>query len=200
MKLESPAFYDSLPLTLEQAWHMLWLGVHKRNHAFHTVSVASIGLDGRPRTRVVVLRKADANSWLLRFHTDRRGDKIAEFKRDNRVAVLAYDPESKVQVRLEGVAEVHTEDAVADEAWAASRLFSRQCYGVQPQPGQAIDSGDAFALPETTEEATAPGRQNFCAVVVQVQSLEWLYLAASGHRRARFTRALDGITSQWLTP
>jgi pyridoxamine 5'-phosphate oxidase len=200
MKPEPPDFYDSLPLTLEQAWHMLVLGVHKRNHAFHTVSVASIGPDGRPRVRVVVLRKGDATSWQLRFHTDRRADKIAEFQRDSRVAVLAYDPVSKVQVRLEGVAEVHVDDSIADEAWAASRLFSRQCYGVQPQPGKVIDTGNAFALPETTEEATAAGRQNFCAIVVQVQSLEWLYLAASGHRRARFIRQGDDVTSQWLTP
>jgi pyridoxamine 5'-phosphate oxidase len=200
MRQEAPPFYDSLPLTLHQAWHMLVLGVHKRNHAFHTISVATTGLEGQPRVRTVVLRKAEASSWQIRFHTDRRADKIAELQRDNRVSILAYDPVSKVQVRLEGAATLHMDDAVADAAWASSRLFSRQCYGVTPRPGEKIGEGGAFALPETTDEATAAGRQNFCAVTVQAQSLEWLYLAASGHRRARFERTVEGFASQWLTP
>jgi hypothetical protein len=47
----------------------------------------------------------------------------------------------------------------------------------------------------------ADGRERFCAVDIEVESLEWLYLAAHGHRRARFRRRGDGsVEAGWLVP
>ena len=46
-----------------------------------------------------------------------------------------------------------------------------------------------------------PGYGNFAVVIVRLDSLEWLFLAGEGHRRARFGWVTDGgLTSTWLAP
>lgn len=193
---EAPAFADSLPATLERAFEVLVAGVRDRRGAAHAPTLGTIGLDGRPRLRTVVLREMDAGARRLRFHTDRRSPKVLEIERDPRVALHVYDAGAKFQIRLEGRASVHRDDAIADAAWAASRPMSKVCYGSIPGPGEAIAAGDAYDLP--AEEEVEGGRANFAAVVMTIERLETLYLAFGGHRRAGFRFDPDEAT--WLVP
>ncbi len=198
-----PAHYHDLPACLDTAWRMLAEGATDRRSAFHAPMASSVGLDGRPRVRVVILRGCDPASRRLRFHTDRRSDKFAELARHPAIALTAYDAAAKIQVRIEGEASLHTDDAVADDAWDASRRFSRICYGVEPAPGVAIADGGGFRLPEADDEINA-GRAHFAAVVIEARTLEFLYLASAGHRRARFSfgdpaEAMP-IEATWLAP
>lgn len=192
------AFADDLALTLDEAWARLADGVRNRRSPFHTPAIATIGLDGRPRMRTVVLREADAGPGLLRFHTDRRGAKVAELRREPRIALHAYDPRAKFQVRVEGSAVIHLVDAVAESAWGASRQMSRACYGTEPEPGTPLDSFNGFRIPSEEGEINA-GRENFCAVLIHVETIETLYLDHAGHRRARFALG-STVDSSWLTP
>ncbi len=194
-----PPFYDNLDEALPAAWAMLAEGVAGRRSGFHTLSVATLGLDGRPRVRVVVSRAVDPVARTVRFHCDRRSDKADEIRAEPRLALLGYDAPAKIQVRLEGRASLHIDDVVADEAWAGSRMSSRVCYGTVPAPGSLIPAGGGFSLPADEAEIAA-GRPNFCAVLVTVERLEFLYLAHSGHRRARFTFAAETVRSEWLAP
>lgn len=192
-----PSYYDDLAETRIQAWALLARGVADRRSPFHAPTVASLGLDGRPRARVVILRGCDVAAHSVRFNTDRRTDKFAELNHDRRVSLTAYDAASNIQLRIEGTASLHTDDAVADAAWAASRSFSRICYGTDPAPGTALAAGGDFALPGDDADIAA-GRANFSTVVIKAETLEWLYLAHSGHRRARFELATG--EAMWLTP
>ena len=196
----TPSFYNDLDEILAESWRRLGRGVADRHSGFHHPTVASLGLDGRPRLRIVILRGADAGARQLRFHTDRRSEKVQELQRDPRIGLVFYDAAAKIQLRIDGKATLHTDDTVADAAWDASRLFSRQCYGILPGPGTPLAASGDFALPDASDMGTAPGRANFCAVTVAVESLEWLYLAASGHRRARFSWEGGALTATWLTP
>ncbi len=199
--MSEPPFYDDLEATRTEALRLLASGVEDRRSPFHTPTIATIGRHAlQPRLRTVVLRAFDAVRPSLRFHTDRRSPKADEIQANPQVALHVYDPARKVQVRIEGWARLHADDAVADAAWASSRLMSRQCYGAEPGPGSAIAAGGAFTLPEPTEEATAIGREQFCAVTVEIGSLEWLYLAVRGHRRAHFDWTSDGWSGRWLAP
>ncbi|KAA2244013.1 pyridoxamine 5'-phosphate oxidase family protein [Salinarimonas soli] len=193
------AFADNLPATLARAFDCLALGCTDRRSAAHAPALATIGLDGRPRLRTVVLRAFDPGVRRLRFHTDRRSEKTAELARDARVALHVYDAAAKFQVRLEGVATVHHDDAVADAAWASSRPFSRVCYATSPAPGASIPEGGAYTQP--TPEGADGGRGNFAAVLVRIERLETLYLAFSGHRRALFAwRTGAEPEATWLVP
>lgn len=192
--LTVPADLDSV---LRHAWALLARGVADRRSPFHAPMVASIGPDGGPRARVVILRGCDPSARLLRFHTDRRTDKAAELQARPAVALTGYDAGAKIQIRVEGRASVHFDDAIADAAWEGSRSFSRICYGTDPAPGTVLAEAGAFSLPSAVDEIAA-GRAHFSAVQVKVERLEWLYLAHAGHRRARFELASgEGV---WLAP
>jgi pyridoxamine 5'-phosphate oxidase len=200
VKQAEPSFYNDLTETLAESWRLMARGVADRRSAFHHPTIATLGLDGRPRARTVILRGCGPSERSLRFHTDNRSDKVREIARDNRVSAHFYDSAAKIQIRIDGRATVHSDDGLADAAWMETRVFSRQCYGILPGPGTTIAQGEDFFLPETTDEATLPGRAHFSAVTLEVENLEWLYLASSGHRRALFCWNGTGVSSQWLTP
>jgi pyridoxamine 5'-phosphate oxidase len=193
-----PDFVDDLDGTLRHAWACLARGVKDRRSPFHTPTIATLGLDGRPRMRTVVLRAVDGAAKSFRFHTDIRGLKVAEIAADSRVALHVYDARGKFQLRMEGRAEVLAEGPITDAAWDGSRMMSRACYATQPAPGTQIDAPNGFSLPESEVEIDA-GRENFSAVIVSVERVETLYLDHAGHRRAVFDLAADG-SGMWLTP
>lgn len=193
-----PAFYDDLGATLAEAWRLLERGAADRRSGFHTPVLASLRADGRPAARTVVLRAADPEARILRFHTDRRSRKYREIAAEPRVAMQFYDPGAKVQLRIDGRATVHADDALARQAWTGSRPMSRACYGVAPGPGTEIGRpAEAVIDPVDGGEA---GREHFAAVTVDIESIEWLYLAAAGHRRARFRWNSGVVSATWLVP
>jgi len=189
-----PPYYDDLPGSLAEAWGLLVRGVVDRRSPLHTVVVATIDSAGEPSARTVVLRGVDTADWYLRFHTDQRSHKAAEIAAHPRVAVLAYHPSAKIQLRLRGVARP-ADAATADALWAGVSDSSRACYRVALAPGEPIteaSDGDATA---------GDGRAHFWPMEIAVEQVEWLLLAAKGHRRARFIRHPDGrIDADWLVP
>ncbi|MBE7246176.1 MAG: pyridoxamine 5'-phosphate oxidase family protein [Actinomycetospora chiangmaiensis] len=194
-----PPFYDDLDATFAEAWRLLADGAAQGRSGFHLPALATLGADGAPRLRTVVLRAADRDGGTLRFHCDRRSDKAAEIRARPACALAAYDDAAKVQIRVEGRASLHADDAVADAAWAGSRAMSRVCYGSEPGPGTALPAGGAYALPDEAMAATL-GRPHFAAVVVRVERLDVLYLDRRGHRRAAWCRTEPGWQGGWRAP
>lgn len=196
-----PSFANSLDETRAEAFRALARAVADRRAPMHTPVVATLGLDGRPRARVVVLRAFDATERTLRFHTDIRSEKYHELKSDPRIALTFYDAGTKLQLRVEGIASLHHGDAIADKAWQDSQAMSRHCYATLPAPGSVIGEGRAFDLP-VGRELTDDGKPHFVAVVTRFHTLEWLWLGSDGHRRARFSwRAEEHEPkAEWLVP
>lgn len=192
--------YDDLAGSLTHAWVLLGRGAADRRSPLHTPAVSTIGLDGSPEARTVVLRSALSNEWLLTFHTDVRSEKYRELMRDPRVSLIGYDPASKVQLRCRGDAVCHVGDDQAAAAWARSRPLSRACYRQAEAPGSVINAPHLAASSGGLEEGEV-GFENFVQVQITVREIEWLYLAHSGHRRAKFVRTAEGsVSSMWLAP
>ncbi|UYW25521.1 pyridoxamine 5'-phosphate oxidase family protein [Methylorubrum extorquens] len=194
-----PSFYDDLDCFRAEGWRCLADGVGHRHSPFHTPSLATVDAAGRPRLRTVVLRAAEAGAGTLRFHCDRRSDKAREIAENGLAALHVYDGRAKLQLRVEGRARLHHDDALADAAWAAALTMSRVCYGVEPAPGTALAAGDAYAMPDEDPDARL-GRENFCAVVFTAERLDLLYLDRRGHRRAVFSREGEGWMGTWVAP
>ncbi len=194
-----PAFYDDLDGSLAEAWGLIGRGVADRRSPFHTPTVATTRPDGSPSLRTVVLRGAVPSDWTLRFHTDIRSAKFAELEADPRIALHFYDAGRKIQVRVEGRVRLLTGDPAASEIWSAMKPHSRACYRADTGPGRII--GAPFGAPAAGEAPTGDqGRENFAVVLVAAARLDWLYLAARGHRRACFEKEGDRVTSAWLAP
>lgn len=193
-----PALYDDLRLSLAEAWRLLDDGVSNAANAFHQPVIATTALDGSADARVAVLRRVEPAARELRFHTDLRTGKLLELARDPRAMVVSYDAKSKVQLRLSGVIAVHHGDALADAAWAETRKYSRQGYRIAQQPGAVLASPyDADFQPQAGLEC---GTEHFAVLRFTAHRLEWLYLAAAGHRRARFDWQGHDWQGQWLAP
>ncbi len=129
------------------------------------------------------------------LHTDLRSGKLTDIAHTPRVAVHVYDARAKLQIRLSAKAQMHAGDAVARAAWLASAPSSRANYAISPAPGSEVIEPPQAPVPDEA------GYTNFAVIAVTFDTLEWLYLHHSGHRRARFSWA-DGnaLHSTWLVP
>lgn len=191
----------SLENILDWCWRALSAGALSARHPYHLGVVAT----GRNQARTVVLRRVEPKQRQVLCHSDFRSRKVTELARDSAVGWLFYDMDSKVQLRLEGTAEVHHDDSLADTQWSAARLMSRRCYLADPAPGAASPHWDPGLSAELLKRApSAPesesGRENFCVIATRVTALEWLHIAAQGHGRARFEWTESGLDASWLIP
>jgi pyridoxamine 5'-phosphate oxidase len=201
----APRFYSDLDAALKEAWRQLERGVTNRNAPFHTPVVATLDADGAPDARVMVLRQVDPIRRTLRFHSDARSPKAVNLAASKPASVLAYDPRRKLQLRLQGQASFASKGPLANAAWAASSLSSRRCYLSSEAPGVAVatpTSGlpDGMEERSPTLEESQAGRANFGVLVVDVEAIDWLYLAHQGHRRARFSWDSGQLAATWLMP
>lgn len=195
------AYYDSLDGSFAHTWQLLSRATADRRSGFRTVQVATVAADG-PRVRTVVLRGVATAERRVRFHTDARSLKAEELLAQPAVEVCAYDAQAKIQLRLRGIAAMHREGPQADAAWAATAPYSRVCYRTPWAPGSLIEApgaADPGALERQPADPEA-GRAAFVAVTVDVTRLEWLYLAARGHRRAVWHWDGNAWAGQWLAP
>lgn len=198
-----PPEVETLASMLDLAWTLLARGVVDRHSVFHTPTVATLGLDGRPRARTVVLRACDRKAWRLRFHTDTRSPKAAEVAAAPGVALHVYDPVLRRQVRLEGEARLLTDGPTVDRAWAFSRAASRVCYRQLPAPGVPLDEASDLAFAPGDADGAPPvaGREHFAVVEIDVGLVDHLHLHHAGHRRAVWRRDADGtVSGGWVAP
>lgn len=156
---------------------------------------------------MMVLRACDPDFAQVRFHTDARSHKVGTIGTGAPVSLLAFDSEAKVQIRARGMGRIETAGPVVDAAWARADAYARRCYLAEAGPGTAI-ALPASGLPAAiegirpNEEQLVPARENFAVLLVALTSLDWLYLAHNGHRRAKFSRGGPGQPWQgtWVIP
>ena len=177
-----------------QVWSMLVDGAARGRAPFHTPVLASTGPAG-PEARTVVLRAADPGARTVVCHTDQRSPKVAVIGDRPAVVWVFYDRDAKIQLRLRGHATLHHQDELAAGRWHVSRPGSRSCYQNPYPPGAEVDAPE-LALPDPDRD----GYANFTVVQCTVEAIDWLYLHAAGHRRARFEWRSGQWQGQWVAP
>jgi len=194
----------SLEAVLSGIWQMLQHGVARFNDPFHSPVLATADQD-RSALRTVILRQFILTQRVLVCHTDSRAPKVREISNQAEVGWLFYHPKKKVQLRISGPATLHTDDRLADEQWAATKIPSRLNYCAVEPPGTGIEFPSA-GLPDfllnkvPTLLNTESGRKNFMVIAGQIKSLDWLQLSILGNRRARFDWTPTGLKATWLVP
>ena len=197
------SYYENSSEIEKKIWSLLTNAVKDRSSEFRT-PVFICGNDKDLDGRVVVLRKADQKNNIIQYHSDIRSSKIKKIKKNPSCSMLFYGKEEKIQLRIKATCEVNYNNEVSRESWKNTGHISRKCYLVTNGPGTLSDkptSGlnnklDNFNF---TKEESEAGYKNFCVIRCKIKSIEWLYLAARGHRRALID--LNGPKNfTWLVP
>ena len=197
-----PAYYENLEEIQKKLWSMLDDAVVNRNSPFRIpvfICADQNDVDGR----IVVLRKSDKNNSLLQFHTDLRSQKVVILKKNKNASLIFYDKEEKIQLRVKVICEVNNQDPVSEESWKKTQHISRRCYLTDNAPGSLSGSPTSGMISKLedfdyTMDQSEEGYKNFTVIQCKIKSVEWLYLAAKGHRRAKFD--LETKKGAWLVP
>ena len=197
-----PAYYEDFKEIKKKIWSMLDDAVTNRSSQFR-IPVFICGDQSDIDGRIVVLRKSDQSKNLLQFHSDIRSDKIPKLKNNRNASMLFYDKEEKIQVRLKVECTINHNNEITKESWSKTGHISRKCYLVDNGPGTESPTPTSGLKPELdnfefTMEQSEEGYKNFTVIQCKIKSMEWLYLAAKGHRRARFE--IDNNKESWLVP
>jgi len=197
-----PAYYEDFKEIKKKIWSMLDDAVTNRDSTFR-IPVFICGDQKDFDGRIVVLRKSDQSNNLLQFHSDIRSDKILKLKNNKNASLLFYDKEEKIQVRLKVECTINHDNEITKESWSKTGHISRKCYLVDNGPGTESPTPTSGLKPELdnfefTMEQSEEGYKNFTVIQCKIKTIEWLYLAAKGHRRARFE--LDNNKEYWLVP
>jgi hypothetical protein len=171
--------------------------VADRAAPFRTPALATVGEDGAPDVRIVVLRSFDAGSRQIRVHTDARAAKHAQIFASPAVALVAWDAGLRLQIRLHGRAILHIGDDIARADWDALPPQARHLYCFRQPAGSPL----AAPLDGRDDAGTdAEGSANFAVIEITLDRLETLHLADEGHIRARFDFMDGNISASWLMP
>ena len=202
--VENQVNYYENPLEIEnKLWSLLVEAVKNRESEFRTpvfICGNKSDLDGR----VIVLRKADKENRFLQFHSDIRSSKIKKIKENSNCSILFYGKKDKIQLRLKVIAEINFKNNITKESWEKTGHISRKCYLVNNGPGSVSEKPTSgldskFDNFDFTKEQSEEGYKNFCVIKCKIKTIEWLYLAAKGHRRALINfEASKKFT--WLVP
>ena len=197
-----PAYYEDFKEIKKKIWSMLDDAVTNRSSQFR-IPVFICGDQKDFDGRIVVIRKSDQLNNVVQFHSDIRSDKIPKLKNNKNASMLFYDKEEKIQVRLKVECTINHDNEITKESWSKTGHISRKCYLVDNGPGTESPTPTSGLKPELdnfefTMEQSEEGYKNFPVIQCKIKSIEWLYLAAKGHRRARFE--IDNNKEYWLVP
>jgi pyridoxamine 5'-phosphate oxidase len=199
-----PDYYNNIDKIYLKIWELLISGLSKRDASFHLpMFICGDGksFDGR----VVVLRGINQENKKIVFHTDIRSNKIKILQKNNKASFLFYDKKEKIQLRVHGNTKINYQNNITKNSWKNTAHLSRQCYLGENAPGSETllptsgltENIDNFKY---TIDESEVGYNNFCVIETLIDSIEWLYLAAKGHRRAKFLLKNSYVEKKWIIP
>lgn len=164
-----------------KVWQELTRATNDRHHEWRTPALASIGVDGTPQVRSIVLRHADPALWTLQAYTDSRSPKYQELITCGRAQLMFWSKRRRWQLRVTVEASVHNDGKIVDIAW--SRMHdskSSKDYLSHLAPGSVI------AINHVNKACSSRSVNNHYLAVLcfQVVSMDWLELGKDLHRRA----------------
>ena len=200
-----PDYYNDLDNIYLKIWSLLENGLKDRSAPFH-IPVFICGQNNEFDGRIVVLKGIDKEKSKIWIHTDIRSNKIKILKNNPKATLLFYDKDQKIQLRISTLTKISYQNSITSNSWKKTGHMSRLCYLGKDSPGK-ISTVPTSGLSEQVDnskytlEESEIGYKNFCVVENFISSIEWLYLAAKGHRRAYFiVNSNQKIESFWKIP
>tara|TARA_B100000700_G_C14978968_1_gene825363 strand:+ start:877 stop:1494 length:618 start_codon:yes stop_codon:yes gene_type:complete len=201
-----PKFYNDLDEIEREIYNLLIQGVKKRKSNFHNAVLGSVSYDNKPEIRTVVLRDFSQKNLNIKIHSDLRSKKIKELEKNNNISLLFYDEKKKIQIRVRGLARIHKS---YEPSWTKLSNWSKRCYLTSKAPGEE-SSDPTSGFPEKFSQDAPQNHEskkaikNFSVIEIELNQIEWLFLASQGHRRAIFNVIRQEkniyLEKKWLVP
>ena len=204
MQKNKPDYYNNLDKVYLKIWDLLKIGLKNRDLPFH-IPVFICGNKIKSDGRIIVLRGVDEKEKKIWFHSDIRSNKVKILKSNSEASLLFYDKNEKIQLRISGTTKINYQNNTTKKSWEKTAHMSRQCYLGDKPPGSNVSSPTSGLTEEIDNhkysiEESEIGYKNFCVIEIFIESIEWLYLAAKGHRRAYFALKNSSVEKKWLIP
>ena len=162
----------------QRIWKELQRATQDRHSEWRTPVLATVGRQGAPDARTVVLRHADAKLSRLHIYTDSRSPKLTAMADQPSAMLVFWSKRLSWQLRVRVHMSVQTTGPQLEAVWdRVSQSAAAGDYLSAAAPGDVLPGEQA--LPGD------PTHQHHLAILIaQVQEIDWLELARGGHRRA----------------
>ncbi len=168
----------------------------------NAMALATVGADGMPSLRMVLLKGHDARGFA--FYTNRDSRKADELARQPKAALLFHWKSLRRQVRIEGPVSL-VSDAESD-AYFASRSRDSQLGAWASDQSRPLDARATFEARFEAEQARFAGQDvprppHWGGYRIAPERIEfWQDRAHRLHERRLFTRTADGWAEGLLYP
>jgi len=168
----------------------------------NAVALATVGADGQPSLRMVLLKGHDRAGFV--FYTNGESRKAGELAGNPQAALLFHWKSLRRQVRVEGPVH-HVSEAEAD-AYFASRARASQLGAWASDQSRPLDARETFearyrAMEARFEGGDVPRPPHWGGWRVRPERIEfWQDRAFRLHERRLFTRAGEGWQEGLLYP
>lgn len=171
----------------QRIWQELQRAAQDRHHEWRSPVLATLGVDGVPQSRTVVLRHANTKLAHLLIYTDKRSPKVAELAAHPAITLVFWSKRLNWQLRVRADMSVQTAGPEVEAAWAGvSQSAAAADYLSANTPGDVLP----------VSPATPSTLHHLAVLTAQVRHMDWLELGRIGHRRAMF----DAHSWEWRTP
>jgi pyridoxamine 5'-phosphate oxidase len=181
---------DTPLLTEPEIRHRIWTELQRapvdRHHEWRTPVLATLGKEGLPQARTVVLRAANPADGCLQMFTDFRSPKVAELVARPEAQLVFWSKRLSWQLRVRIHATVQHTGPEVDGVWERVRQSAAAGdYLSARAPGDVLPS---TGMQDTQDATTSASQPHHLAIISgQVLEMDWVELARSGHRRAVFS-------------
>ena len=185
---------------IKSEWENINLGIQKAKHDYHSFVFSTVSKNS-PDSRTVILRDFDEHKPAIWFHSDIRSKKILHLEENENVSALFYDKSRKVQLRINGIADIEEDIEHNKKIWDSMRPESKLCYMGPYAPSQKINQFEPNTLKKSAHDLDKEdehlGLSRFCRIRIKIKKLDWFKLDYKGHQRLEFKFGKK-IKTQWI--